>query len=87
MIHSLKLNEKYCDDVLYGLKRFEVRFNDRNFKVGDIVHFIPVNSHGITVTHAVSKIYFKITYILSDFCGLSDNYVVFTISKFGRYRK
>ena len=33
--HRLKLYEQYADAVLNGTKTFEIRRNDRNFKVGD----------------------------------------------------
>ena len=35
MIHELKLQQPFFDDVFYNKKEFEVRKNDRNFKVGD----------------------------------------------------
>lgn len=34
-IHKLKIDSKYFDAVLKGFKTFEIRKNDRNFKVGD----------------------------------------------------
>lgn len=37
-IHNLKLNAKYFDDVMYGFKKFEVRFNDRGFQQGDLLN-------------------------------------------------
>ncbi|MCW3168935.1 DUF3850 domain-containing protein [Chryseobacterium sp. 09-1422] len=33
--HKLKLQQPYFDDVYYNRKEFEVRKNDRNYKVGD----------------------------------------------------
>lgn len=36
-VHELKLNTKYYDDVKKGLKTFEIRKNDRDFKVGDVL--------------------------------------------------
>lgn len=35
MIHKLKTIQPYFDDVCSCKKTFEIRFNDRNFKVGD----------------------------------------------------
>lgn len=35
--HDLKVWPKFYDDVLYRRKRFEVRKNDRNYQVGDIL--------------------------------------------------
>lgn len=36
-VHELKLNTAYYDDVKTGLKTFEIRKNDRDFKVGDVL--------------------------------------------------
>ncbi|RZI48444.1 DUF3850 domain-containing protein [Lactococcus kimchii] len=35
--HELKLDIKYFDDVESGKKNFEIRKNDRDFQVGDIL--------------------------------------------------
>ena len=35
--HELKLDVKYFDEVKDGNKNFEIRKNDRDFKVGDIL--------------------------------------------------
>lgn len=35
MKHDLKIAPQYFDAVADGSKPFEVRFNDRNYKVGD----------------------------------------------------
>lgn len=40
MIHELKLKQPFFDDVYYNRKEFEVRKNDRNFKLGDRLKLI-----------------------------------------------
>ncbi|EIP8136288.1 DUF3850 domain-containing protein [Enterococcus faecalis] len=35
--HVLKIKPCYFNDVISGLKTFEIRKNDRNFQVGDIL--------------------------------------------------
>ncbi|WP_051540277.1 DUF3850 domain-containing protein [Clostridium ihumii] len=35
--HELKIEPKYYNDVISGRKRFEVRKDDRNFKIGDVI--------------------------------------------------
>ncbi len=35
--HELKLDIKYFDDVKSGKKNFEIRKNDRDFQVGDVL--------------------------------------------------
>lgn len=37
MTHHLKILPEYFEEVIAGKKPFEIRFNDRNFKVGDRV--------------------------------------------------
>lgn len=36
-IHELKLDTFYFDDVKSGLKTFEIRKNDRDFQIGDLL--------------------------------------------------
>ena len=36
--HYVKILPKYFMDVESGIKTFEIRFNDRGYKVGDILH-------------------------------------------------
>jgi hypothetical protein len=40
MLHELKLQQPFFDDVYYNKKEFEVRKNDRVFKVGDRLKLI-----------------------------------------------
>lgn len=37
MIHALKIEPKYFDAVRSGAKTFELRINDRDFRVGDFL--------------------------------------------------
>lgn len=36
-IHELKITEPYFSDVAFGSKNFEIRKNDRDYKIGDIL--------------------------------------------------
>ncbi len=38
MVHEIKSEQPYYDLVREGIKKFEVRFNDRNYEVGDVLH-------------------------------------------------
>lgn len=40
MTHNLKIESKFYNEVIAGTKNFELRKNDRNFKIGDIIHLI-----------------------------------------------
>ena len=46
-IHILKIKEEYAKEKDLGNKMFEIRKNDKDFKVGDFVKYIVVNEDGI----------------------------------------
>jgi hypothetical protein len=71
--HNLKTLPRYYEPAALGLKTFEVRKNDRNFKVGDSVTLKEWT--GAVFTGRNLGV-FEITYILDDFEGLAPGYVV-----------
>ncbi|UIB81241.1 protein of unknown function DUF3850 [Flyfo myovirus Tbat2_7] len=92
-IHELKLDIKYFKDVLNLKKTFEIRKNDRDFKVGDVLalsaydNFYRRYSKNGNVTHRnqndfcdleeADTIFFDVTYI-TDY-EQKDDYVVMSI--------
>ena len=83
--HRLKVFIKYADAIMNGTKTFEIRKNDRNFKVGDKIVFNVVSNEGISIgaaaRHPLNGQTYRIDYILDDFEGLAQKYVAFAISK------
>ena len=76
-VHHLKTVQPYFYDVISGRKTFEVRKNDRNFKVGDMLmleEYIPM---GARYTGIVSP--YEITYILDSPEYCKAGYVVLGI--------
>lgn len=64
MLHELKFKgEKICDEVYYGRKRHEIRKNDRNYKVGDIIKPIPIDDDLRPIDHPIANILYKVTFI------------------------
>lgn len=74
-IHNLKIKPCYFKDVVSGRKTFEVRFNDRNFKVGDIIVLEEFDSRGYTGKYLNCEI----TYVLDDVEYCKEHYVVLGI--------
>lgn len=75
MIHEIKILPDYFDAVKCGAKRFELRKNDRNYKLGDIVIMCEWDGDSYTG----NEIEVAITYVLKD-CpeyGLEKGYCVF----------
>lgn len=44
--HRLKLNDRYFDAVANGIKTFEIRKDDRGFRVGDTLLLYRTNDKG-----------------------------------------
>lgn len=65
MLHSLKLMRKYADRIVDGQKTFEVRLNDRDYQVGDIIIFQVVENDNPedTVNHKINNKEYEITYV------------------------
>ncbi|WP_296880213.1 DUF3850 domain-containing protein [Thomasclavelia sp.] len=74
-VHNLKIEPKYFYDVIAGVKKFEVRKNDRDFKVGDYVFLEEYDHKGYTGKFVNAEI----IYILDDQEYIKDDYVVLGI--------
>lgn len=78
MVHELKILPGYFDAVKSGAKRFELRENDRNYKVGDAVIMREWNGD-----YTGNEITATITYVLKD-CpsyGLMNGYCILGIKE------
>lgn len=80
--HLLKIYPEYAKEVEKGLKTFEVRYNDRDFRVGDFIEFRVYAREGHCLDgYPINSKKYKITYILDNFIGLSAGYVAFSIKE------
>jgi hypothetical protein len=76
-IHKLKIDPKWFAAVEVGIKRAEIRKNDRGFRVGDVLLLQEWNK-GYTGRECLVRV----THILHDyeFRGLANGYVALSIS-------
>lgn len=77
-LHILKIKYEYLIDVEFGRKTFELRKNDRDYQVGDLIHFVDVNGH--EKKNNTYNVYI-IDYILKDVpeYGLDKDYCILGI--------
>ena len=77
-IHTLKIKNEYWTEVYEGAKTFELRKNDRDFKVGDIIQFELIDAN-----IDISEFKYRITYILKDVqeYGLHNDYCILAIKE------
>ena len=78
MNHELKIQSEYFSEVINKTKTFEIRKNDRDFKVGDRITLREIDSFGRYTGRIAFR---KITYI-TDYAQ-QENYVVMAIREFG----
>lgn len=45
-IHELKIDSEFFDLIISGIKKFEIRYNDRHFKINDIIILNEINLNG-----------------------------------------
>jgi Domain of unknown function (DUF3850) len=77
-VHELKTLKPYFQDVYSGVKQFEVRLNDRNFQVNDLLGLEEFDD--ATQTYTGRYIIRRITYILSDPMFVKDGFVIMGLS-------
>ncbi|ALS22175.1 DUF3850 domain-containing protein [Paenibacillus naphthalenovorans] len=76
MIHELKTWSEYFHKLKTEEKTFEVRKNDRNFKVGDLLLLREYNPNTGYTNEVCWR---KITYILDDPNFVKDGFVILGI--------
>lgn len=70
--HELKIKPQYFWDIVCNIKTFEVRKNDRNFEVGDIITLREFENGKLTG----KSINVEIVYILNEEEYCKESYVV-----------
>ncbi len=81
MQHELKTQPEFFQAVLDGTKRFELRRNDRDFRVGDELLLLEYNPspHGCD-PYTGRKTKVRVTFILDCYVGLAQTYVCLSIT-------
>lgn len=85
--HNLKLNDKYFESIITEKKTFEIRNNDRDFHIGDILEFVRTDDKGKEIVNNVGMRDYcmcTVEYILTsqEFPdGLKDGYVILGIKR------
>jgi hypothetical protein len=77
-IHELKILHKFCKEIVVGAKSFEIRKNDRNFQVGDILHLKEIGDN--TGKYTGFEMFLRVLNIHQEL-GLEDGYVCMSIKR------
>lgn len=76
LIHKIKTHIRHFRDILHGAKTFEIRKNDRDYKVGDML-LLQEWDNGYTNTELLAKV----THVLYDYelVAIKSGYCVMSI--------
>ena len=80
---KLKTLPQYFEEVVKGNKKAELRFNDRDFKVGDIYELEEYDGK----TYTGRSVTVRITHILEGFEGLAKGWCVFSFITIGEAKE
>lgn len=83
MIHELKISPEYFMDVVSGKKTFEIRKNDRDFKVGD---YAKLNEYDAENGYTGESMTFEITYVMTDAEYVKEGFAVLGIRRCSPFR-
>ena len=74
---AVKCLPEYFEAALSGIKPWELRFDDRNYAVGDVLLMREWKDGKYTGRQLTGKI----TFILRNFAGLADGWVIMSIKR------
>lgn len=72
-IHHLKIAQEYFILKMQGVKSFEIRYDDRGYEVGDILHLVEVDA---TCNETGRSMKQTVSYLLDDERFLQKGYVI-----------
>ena len=75
--HNLKILPEYYNAIDSGRKTFEVRFNDRNYQVDDILHL----QEWVDGQYTGRKMEAEVTYLLDNPNYCKEGYVIMAIRR------
>lgn len=83
--HILKTDEIPFNMTASGVKDYEIRYNDRNYQVGDILELRETTytgdemKNGYKLCYTGAVLYRRVNSILSGY-GLADNWVILNVT-------
>lgn len=73
--HEVKISSEYFMSVVNQLKKSELRYNDRGYKVGDKLYMREFDGKEYSGHYVLCRI----THVLKNYIGLDDDFVILSI--------
>lgn len=75
--HKIKILPEYYIAIASGRKTFEVRFNDRDYQVDDVLHL----QEWVDGKYTGREMPVQVSYLLDDPCYCKEGYVIMAIKR------
>lgn len=85
-LHDLKIDHHLFDDVLNNHKKAEIRKNDRDYQVGDVLT-LKQTKPGDRTQYTGKAIVRLVTHVLKDYPHLAHDYVMLSIRPLSKFEK
>ena len=86
LLHVLKIKTDYFREVRMGLKKAEFRINDRDYRVGDLIHFVDIDGCEFNDLNEAKKLLNARYGMFGDLCVPTINcYRITHITECSRY--
>ena len=86
-LHVLKIKDEYFREVRAGFKKAEIRKNDRDYQVDDLIHFVGLSGAELMGCNRDCTLrrenLYRITHVLKDVpeYGLQEGYAILSIER------
>ena len=80
MIHQLKIQDKYFEKIISNKKTFELRKDDRGYRVGDYLGLNEATLKNGEWKETGRFVLVKVEGILDEFVGIEEGYVIMSIT-------
>ena len=80
MTHRVIIKEQSADEIVSGIRNFEVVKNDRHFRSGDLILFKTIDENGMFMYHFIDTKVYVITHIHSG-VGIEPDYIIIIVKR------
>lgn len=80
MVHKLKIWPEYFRAIITGQKRFEYRYFDRDYKVGDFLQLCEWDPQKEEFTGEITSV--RVTYILEVYDKHNNKYCIMSLGHY-----
>lgn len=80
-LHELKIHPDHFSAITFGFKAYEIRYNDRDYQLGDILFLREFIKGPQTETYTGNTMLVRVKHVLTGFEGLEPGFIIMGINE------